>query len=231
MRGVSESDLVLPLGDFRAAARLVVPRRRSASADARYGVCEEALSGLERGAHIFCLTKGQFSMIDIIMTVIDKVGPVNLGLWTWCIADYEVQSVSKLINDGRVKSLRLVMDYAGLKRDMQLVSDLQSRFGVDCIRVSKTHAKIATLSTDCGWRLVARGSMNLNANPRFEQFDLSDCAETYAVVSAVMNEIWLRAPALPVGQVRHGDAVLALDSQAATPSAPEWFHPSLVPWF
>ena len=90
----------------------------------------------------------------------------------------------------------MLMDWAGAQRDMPLVGDLQDRFGLDCIRVTKNHAKIVLVSTEDGWRVTLRGSMNLNANPRFEQFDVSDDLAIYATVDDVMAEIWQRSPAL-----------------------------------
>jgi hypothetical protein len=53
--------------------------------------------------------------------------------------------------------------------------------------------------------------MNLNANPRFEQFDISDDAAVFDVVDGVMAEIWKRSAARPVQKLRHADATAALD--------------------
>ena len=83
----------------------------------------------------------------------------------------------------------MLMDWAGAQRDMPLVGDLQDRFGLDCIRVTKNHAKIVLVSTEDGWRVTLRGSMNLNANPRFEQFDVSDDPAIHGTVDDVMAEI------------------------------------------
>ena len=119
----------------------------------------------------------------------------------------------------------MLMDWAGAQRDMPLVGDLQDRFGLNCIRVTKNHAKIVLVSTEDGWRVTLRGSMNLNANPRFEQFDVSDDPAIYATVDDVMAEIWQRSPALPAEKLRHHDAVqgLAAGGEIALPDwAPEF---------
>ena len=171
------------------------------------GSARDALGDFDRGSHLFGVTKGAFSMIDIAAAVLEKTGPADVACWTWCIADYEVEAFGAFLGDGRVRKFRLVMDWAGAQRDMPLVSDMQQRFGLDCIRVTKTHAKIVTLATDDGWRVVIRGSMNLNANPRFEQFDVSDGGPAWGVIDGVMVELWERAKPLPVRQLRHADAV------------------------
>jgi hypothetical protein len=179
-----------------------------------------ALSGFERGSHVFGLTKGQFSMIDLAAAALEKTGPADVGLWTWAIADYEVQCVTAFMVDQRIRSFRLVLDYSGARRQTPLLVDLQTRFGADCLRITKTHAKIVTVSNDA-WRATIRGSMNLNFNPRFEQFDISDGDESFDVVSGMMDELWQRGPALPVEVVTHATAADLL-GQGAVPTLPDW---------
>jgi hypothetical protein len=117
----------------------------------------------------------------------------------------------------------MVMDWTGAQRDMPVVEELQERFGLDCIRVTKTHAKIVTIATECGWRVTIRGSMNLNFNPRFEQFDVSDDAGIYAVVEDMMAELWERGKPLPVRKLHHGGATALLAaSDANAYQAPAW---------
>jgi hypothetical protein len=149
-------------------------------------------------------------------------GPADVSLWTWCIADYEVQAITAFLNSSRIRSLRLVMDWAGAQRDMPLVAELQARFGVDCIRVTKTHAKLIKVSTDDGWRILVRGSMNLNANPRFEQFDVSDDPAVFGVVDAIEAELWERGKPLPVRELKHSDASALLNAGEVERAPPGW---------
>jgi len=202
---------------------------RHAGAARCFGAAQGALAGFGRDAHVFGLTKGQFSMIDLTTAILDRIGPADISLWTWCIASYEVEAVSAFIADGRVRRLRMVMDWTGAQRDMPLVGDLQARFGTDCIRVTKTHAKIVMAATDDGWRVVIRGSMNLNANPRFEQFDVSDDPGVFGVVAGIMDEMWARAPALSVRAMRHADAAALLD--AGGPAPPPAWAPQQRQWW
>jgi hypothetical protein len=197
-----------------------VRRGRADQASLCLDTARRALADLEPGGHVFGLTKGQFSMIDLAAAVLEKTGPADIGLWTWAIADYEVQCVTALMVDERIRSFRLVMDYSGAKRETALLADLQARFGADCVRVTKTHAKIITVAND-QWRVCVRGSMNLNFNPRFEQFDVSDSDGAFAVISDMMHEMWRRGPALPVDRVTHAGAADLLGGEVA-PTLPEW---------
>lgn len=88
---------------------------------------------------------------------------------------------------------------------MPLIADLQARFGLDCIRVTKTHAKMMTVCNE-HWSIAIRGSMNLNANPRCEQFDVSDGDGAAAIVLGLADELWARSKPLPVAQAIHRDA-------------------------
>lgn len=181
-----------------------------------------ALAPFQRGAHVFGVNKGQFSAIDLAAAVLEVTGPADVSVWTWCIAEYEVEAISAFLGDGRIRSFRLVMDWAGAKRDMPLVADLQARYGIDCIRVTKTHAKLISVSTDDGWRILVRGSMNLNANPRFEQFDVSDDAAVFGVVREIEDELWARGKALPVGRLKHSDATALLAAGDVLNAPPAW---------
>lgn len=202
------------------AAR-VLDRRRETAALA-LGHAADALAGLQRGGHVFGLTKGQFSMIDVAAALLDRVGPARLSIWTWCIAAYEVAAVTAFMADRRVTGLRMVLDYSAARRDMPLLADLQGRFGADCLRVTKTHAKILTIATDCGWRLVARGSMNLNFNPRFEQFDVTDGPDAFGLVAGLEDALWQAAPALPVAKASHDQAADLLGKAGGAPDLPGW---------
>ena len=195
-------------------------QRRRSQAGLALEYAGRALANFDRRVHLFGLTKGQFSMIDLASALLARIGPADVSIWTWCVAEYEVQAVTAFIDEARIRRFRMVMDWAGAQRDMPLVGDLQARFGIDCIRVAKTHAKIVLLSNDDGWRVTVRGSMNLNANPRFEQFDVSDDADVFDTVDGVMGEMWRRAPALPVQRMSHQDALDAADLQGAAGWAP-----------
>lgn len=67
-----------------------------------------------------------------------------------------------------------------------------SRFGAESVKVVKNHAKIARLWND-STKLLIRGSMNLNWNPRFEQLDVTEGGEDFELVARIEDEL----PTLP----------------------------------
>lgn len=147
---------------------------RSKKAVEAFRSAKETIGEITKGYSMFGLTRGQFSMIDVITAVIDSVGSVeNLSLWTWCIADYEVQCFERIVSDGRVKNATLVIDSAARQKNRAQLERWIDRFGIGTIRFVVNHAKIATIEGG-GMRVLCRGSMNLNYNPRFEQFDIDE---------------------------------------------------------
>ncbi len=51
------------------------------------------------------------------------------------------------------------------------------------------HAKIATVETASGLKFLLRGSMNLNFNPRFEQFDMTEGGPEFDLVKGIEDEL------------------------------------------
>ena len=173
-------------------ARSSAPTTRAINAVESFQTAGAAIGPITPGMSLFAITRGQWSMIDAILWCLDQVGPARLSIWTWTIADYEVEVFRGLQQDGRVTSGRLVIDAGARGKNAPLLRDWQARFGLDSIRFVVNHAKIATIET-ADRRLLLRGSMNLNFNPRFEQFDLSEGGPAFDLVREIEDEL----PILP----------------------------------
>lgn len=226
---MASNDIGLAPGSLKSQGSAF--RKRKEQAVLHFGSARSALAGLGRDGHVFGVTKGQFSMIDIAAAVLEKTGPADVSVWTWCIADYEIEAIGAFLTNGDIRNFRLVMDWAGAQRDMPLVAELQTRFGLDCIRVIKTHAKIVTIGNE-DWRVVVRGSMNLNSNPRFEQFDVSDGGPAWDVMAGITAELWERAKPLPVRRLKHSDAVAASNAGLIqTTMTPNWAVGGSANWW
>ena len=137
---------------------------------------------------LFAITRGQFSMLDAILHVLDCVGPATVSLWTWTVADYEIERFNELRRDGRLTAGRLIIDHGARNKNAGLIADWQQGFGGDSVRYVLNHAKIATVEGG-GFRCLLRGSMNLNFNPRFEQFDLTEGGEDFDLVRQIEDEL------------------------------------------
>jgi hypothetical protein len=61
---------------------------------------------------VFAITRGQWSMIDAVLHCLDQLNdPVTLSLWTWTVAEYEIQCLERLMLDQRIRAATLVIDH------------------------------------------------------------------------------------------------------------------------
>lgn len=169
------------------------PSNRRAVACESFKSASESIGPIVHDMSLFALTRGQWSMIDAVLHVLDQVGPASVSLWTWTVAEYEVQTLSRLRRDERLTSGRLVIDYGARNKNAAIIAEWQSSFGPDSVRYVVNHAKIALVESASGFRCLLRGSMNLNFNPRFEQFDLTEGGPDFDLVRSIEDEL----PILP----------------------------------
>jgi hypothetical protein len=152
----------------------------------------EAVAGLERdGMELFGLTKGQFSLTDMIEAILDKTGPADLSISTWTAANGDVTRMLELLNSGVIRSCRWLVDLTFMRRCPQLTAEIRAKFGADAIRVTKTHAKFCTITND-DWQIALRSSMNLNQNPRMESFQVGHDPVLCQFPSEVLDDVWKR---------------------------------------
>ncbi len=167
--------------------RLIEDQRRAQSA-------AEAIAQLERdGTELVGLTRGQFSLADLLVAVLDKTGPAALSISTWTAASASVQSMLDLLQAGRITRCRWLVDTTFVRRVPQLVAEIRRSFGDDALRVTRTHAKFATV-TNKGWQVAIRSSMNLNQNPRLESYEIGHDPQLCAWLEQVLSDVWASQP-------------------------------------
>ena len=132
-----------------------------------------ALGALEQGMEVFGFTMGQFSVIHLLAAILAQTGPADVTISTWTAASREIDVAYNLLRDGRVRSLRFLVDFSFPRRQPRYCEQLRERFGDACLRVTKSHAKFLLIRNET-WNLCVRTSMNLNENTRFETFEVSD---------------------------------------------------------
>lgn len=131
-------------------------------------------------------------MVDAVLHVLDVLGPSELSLWTWTIADYEVQAFVSLLRSQAITAGTLVIDSGARAKNLPLLQLWREAFGPASIRYVLTHAKIARVRSATRKALL-RGSMNLNHNPRFEQLDVTTDGDDHDLVERIESEL----PVLP----------------------------------
>ena len=149
----------------------------------------QTIGDLSPGCEIYGFTKGQFSLIEILEHCIMEAGPCNVTICTWSAASGDIQAANRLLMNKDIKNLRFIIDYSFQARKPKFCQELIDTFGHDCIRVTSIHAKFATIKSD-KYDLTIRTSMNLNYNPRFENFEISDDPGLLNFMEQIVAEIW-----------------------------------------
>jgi hypothetical protein len=169
------------------ASRVIEDQRRAASAAA-------VVAQLERdGTELVGLTRGQFSLTELIEAVLERTGPAELGISTWTAASASVEAMLRLLQTGQVTGCRWLVDTTFVRRVPALVAEIRKQFGDDAIRVTRTHAKFVTV-VNREWQVAIRSSMNLNCNPRMESFEMGHDPELCNWLVGVMDQVWHNQP-------------------------------------
>ena len=161
----------------------------------------ECIGPIEKGLSLFAITRGQFSMIDAVLHTLDCVGPAAVSLWTWTVAEYEIECLDRLRKDNRVTAGKLIIDAGARTKNAGLIRQWQDSFGDESVRYVVNHSKMATVQGN-GFKVLLRGSMNLNFNPRFEQLDVTEGGEDFDLVQRIEDELPVLANNVSNSKVR-----------------------------
>jgi hypothetical protein len=177
------SPAVLSRGKRNLRRELRDERRTQSAAD--------AIKGLTKDNELFGFTMGRFSMLDLIQAVLQITGPVHLSLSTWTASIAEISALEDLFRRGAFTAARFLLDMSMSRREPACVSQLQERFGKESIRVGAIHSKFALFQNET-WKVVLRGSFNLNMNPRLEDYLIAHDPELAGFINTIMDEIWAK---------------------------------------
>lgn len=148
-----------------------------------------ALAEFDRGMETYCLTFGQFSLMDAIEAILEKTGPADVAISTWTAGNADLSRSAEHLHNGAIRSMRFIADCSFGQRQPGYLAELVRLFGDDAIRTTRTHAKFAVVS-NADWAVAVRTSMNLNENPRLESIEVSDDAALAGFLLRVVDEIF-----------------------------------------
>lgn len=156
------------------------------------GDAAAALGPITPQCEIFCLTNGQFSIVDILDHCIQQIGPATLDIATWTAADGDLRRAHAFLLSRAVTKCRFIVDPSFRTRKPEFCETLVSLFGNDTIRTTPLHGKFALLRND-KWNLAIRSSMNLNINRRIESVEISDDPDLADMLGTFVDEVFTRS--------------------------------------
>lgn len=176
----------------------------------------DTIAGFSHDIDIIGLTHGQFSLLDLLHATLDITGDADVDIATWSAGIYDVDAARRFAAEGRIRRIRFIMDSATQKRGQASAVDIGDLFGHESIRTTRTHAKFALISNQ-QWAVTITTSMNLNLNPRCEQFEMTEDRQRHDFFAGWVDSIFAEIPA--GGQRRADDRQLpaSLDLETVTP--------------
>lgn len=167
-----------------------------------FGTAAQAIGPCEPGFRVFAVTRGQFSMIDAIAHCLSYVRDAEVSCWTWTVAEYETEAIEYLMDHQHIRTCRLLCDRSTEEKFPALVDRWRKKHGVANVRTAPNHAKMARVTgpaatTGEPLKILLRGSMNLNYNPRFENLDVSEGGDEHDLVKRIEDELPVLPPRAP----------------------------------
>lgn len=152
-----------------------------------------AILSLEKKSRIIGLTRGDFSLIDLIHSILKKIGQSKVILCTWSAGIKDANQVKWMLNSGLIKSFTLVTDHSYVTRQKKYALAVEDLFGKENIRTSEIHAKFVLIQND-DWDICIRTSMNLNANKTCETFEIDDDIEIFNFYRKFVDQTFQNTP-------------------------------------
>jgi hypothetical protein len=152
-------------------------RRENVTREFRHGdrgeSAKRCIGPITKGCDVFGMTKGDFSMIDILRHIAKEIGPCKIDIGTWTAASAEIAQAFTMLEDKNIQSMRWLVDRSFPARQGKYFASLLSKFGRDSVRLARFHAKFILLEND-DYSVAVRTSMNLNMNKRIEFYEISE---------------------------------------------------------
>lgn len=136
---------------------------------------DSATVDFSKGCHIIGMTMGQFSLIDMIHSILRKTGPADLYIATWSAGIKDAHQVRWMLDTDLIRGVRLLTDHSYVSRQSKYAMAIEDLFGKANIRTSEMHAKFVVIKNE-SFSVTILSSMNLNANRTCESFAIYEDA-------------------------------------------------------
>ncbi len=125
----------------------------------------DAVKVIGPGHTMHWLSKGQWSMHEMVEAMLLATGPAKLFMSTWTITEEPVRKLFLLKQQGYIQELQCLLDYRIKQRKaapFQLMNNVCDRLGL-----AQCHAKVAVAINEHK-AVACVGSANFSRNPRIE---------------------------------------------------------------
>ena len=153
------------------------------------------IGSIHPNTNIHRILDGTWSLYELVDYVIDTTGPVDSFITSFSISEAAICTFHQMLEDGRIKSLRCLLDNSLRKTKTSLLFFLHN-CGAD-LRLSLNHSKIILLYNN-NWTISINASANMSRNRRIEAMVLSSEASTFNYYHAELSKLFQSSvPFLP----------------------------------
>jgi hypothetical protein len=133
----------------------------------------EVARRIKKDCRIIGLTRGQFSLIDLIYSTLQEVGPSDVVVATWSAGIKDANTVKWMCDTDLINNFLLLTDHSYKGRTAKYALQVEELFGAERIRCTRIHAKFVLIKSKDMF-ITIRTSMNLNANHACENFEIDE---------------------------------------------------------
>jgi hypothetical protein len=154
---------------------------------------DNVLNSFSKDCRIMGITRGKFSLIDLIHSVLKITGAADVVCVTWSAGIKDAHQIEWMQKTRLIKSFQIVTDRSYETRQPKYAVAISDLFGQENIRVTDIHAKFVLISNE-NFRVCIRTSMNLNANKTCENFEIDENAEIFEFYHNFVKDILREMP-------------------------------------
>jgi len=144
---------------------------------------KQCIGDINHNQCIHYVTKGQWSMHNLLFYVLDITGPADVYFSTWSVSEDAVRQLVDYTNNDKIEHLYGVFDWRVKIRRPKAFELIKS--GVVDLRLTSCHAKVTVIQNE-NWDVNIVSSANYTNNPRIEAGVLSTDS-----VSTEFHKKWL----------------------------------------
>ncbi len=133
---------------------------------------------IKPGHDQYIVTRGQFSVIELLTVLLDKTGPAHVDFSTWTAKKADIGEAFEFLQSGRITGARWLFDLSFKNRQPEFFYKVCDQFGHENVRQCRNHSKLMLVSNET-WKLSVLTSANLNKNPRNEFYWIRDCPDFF----------------------------------------------------
>lgn len=159
------------------------------------GDAYQMVEGFTQGERRFFLSKGQYSLVDVAIALVQQIGPCDFECAVWTGTKANIDRIDSVAADDLIESARWILCDSQRSMNEERLNHIVHLFGVESVRVTPLHAKLVTLHND-DWSIVVQTSANMTLNRSVEQYDVTDSPKLYSFVHDFFEHVYDETPSL-----------------------------------